>query len=611
MNRITSIAVRLFILFAPLLAAAESSTPRFERGPCLALASTWAVEGQVDCGHLIVPALREQSDRGTVRLAVVILRATQPSGAPPVVYLHGGPGANGIASRFPVNAVRWQLNRDRDVVIYDQRGAGFSEPKLCPDVVARSTSSNAAAADTARACAASLKAASIEPSAFTTLASVADAIDLRKALGYRAWDIYGVSYGSRLALELMRRDPSGIRAVALSGPLPPGPQFYAESPLNSQRALEGVFNKCAAQSACAAAFPSVREDFYALYDELTANPLEVITQNAASAATIRLDGARFVREVRAQLAGARLVPRIPLLIHELRHGDRQKAARALVGADSERLNPVLMLVSTFDVCGPELRAAWQSVQRQLARPFVPPIDMLQACGLWQERYADTSTYARVQSDIPTLILTTEFDDRTPLAYGRQLASTLNRSFVYEFPGLVHAVEITSACYESVLLSFLQAPTHEPDASCIAATPAMAFVTKGLDQRTFVIRITSISEQHATLAGTWHAVLPGPESMVRFDLKADGGSLSGTISPNAAANLPAALIPIFDGRTGDGLLTFKAVSPDGTRTITFTATLAGDELNFVREVLAPPGAPAGREGVFGVLGPNAFTAKRLD
>src|SRR4029450_11589838 len=127
--------------------------------------------------------------------------------------------------------------------------------------------------------------------------SAADAIDLRKALGYQAWDIYGVSYGSRLALELMRRDPSGIRAVALSGPLPPGPLVRAQHPLSFQRALERVFNKCTAQSACAAAFPSVRQDFYALYDELTANPLEVSTQNGASAATIRLDGARFVREV--------------------------------------------------------------------------------------------------------------------------------------------------------------------------------------------------------------------------------------------------------------------------------------------------------------------------
>jgi pimeloyl-ACP methyl ester carboxylesterase len=604
-------SVTFLVLFFPTVVAAQSAGPRFERGPCFGAVTTWGVQGQVDCGHLIVPALRERPDRGTVRLAVVILRANHPSGAPPLVYLHGGPGANGIASRFPVNAVRWQLARDRDVVIYDQRGAGLSEPKLCPDVVQSSTSSNSAAADTARACVASLKAAGIEPSAFTTLASAADAIDLRHVLGYRVWDIYGVSYGSRLALELMRRDPSGIRAVALSGPLPPGPLVRAQHLLSFQRALERVFIKCAAQSACAAAFPSVQEDFYALYDELTANPLEVNTQDGASAMTIRLDGAQFVREVRNQLAGARLVPRIPLLIHELRHGDRQKAAHALVSADIERLNPVLMLVSTFDVCGPELRAAWQSVKRELARPFVPLVDMSQACELWQERFADGSTYAPVQSDIPTLILTTEFDDRTPLAYGRQLASTLKRSFVYEFPGLVHAVEITSACYESVLLSFLQDPTHEPDTSCIAATPAMAFETMSLDQRTFVIRITSTSEQHAALAGTWRAVLPGPESTVGFDLKADGASLSGSISPNATANLAAVTVPIFDGRSGDGVLTFRAISPDGARTITFTGTLAGDELNFVREVLVPPGAPAGREGVFGVLGPHAFTAKRVD
>jgi pimeloyl-ACP methyl ester carboxylesterase len=607
-------SVAFFILFIPSMVAAQSATPRFERGPCPGLVSTWGVQGQVECGHLIVPALREQPDRGTVRLAVVILRATQPSSAPPVVYLHGGPGGNGIASRFPVNAVRWQLNRDRDVVIYDQRGAGFSEPKLCPDVVQRGASFSRSAPETARACVASLKAAGIEPSAFTTPASAADAIDLRRALRYQAWDVYGVSYGSRLALELMRRDASGIRAVALSGPLPPGPLVRAQHPLSLQRALERVFTKCAAQAACAAAFPSVEQDFYALYAELTGHPLEVNTQSAAAAATVRLDGVRFVREVQKQLASARLVPRIPLLIHELRHGDRQKAARALVSADIQRLNPVLMLVSTFDVCGPELRAAWESVKQELAQPFVPfvpLVDMLQTCELWQERFADGSTYAPVQSDIPTLILTTEFDDRTPPPYGRQLASTLKRSFVYEFPGLVHAVEITSVCYESVLLSFLQDPTNEPDASCIAATPPMAFETKSLEQRRFVIRITSTSEQHAALAGTWQAVLPGPESTVRFDLKAGEGSLSGSISPNATANLAAALVPIFDGRSGDGVLTFKAISPDGARTITFTGTLAGDELNFVREVLVPPGAPAGREGVFGVLGPNAFTATRVD
>jgi pimeloyl-ACP methyl ester carboxylesterase len=604
----------VLLLFVPAVTAAQSSQssgPRFHRDQCFDVVATWGYEGKIECGHVVVPALRERPERGVIRLAVVILRASQPSGAPPVVYLHGGPGLYGIASRFPVNAVRWHLARDRDVVIYDQRGAGLSEPKLCPEVAERSRWFDAANPATARACLASMKAAGIEPSAFTTAANAADAIDVRRALGYSSWDIYGVSYGSRLALELMRRDASGIRAVALSGPLPPGPRVRAEHPLSFQRALERVFKACAAQATCAAAFPSIERDFYALYDALTANPIEVTPQNGVSAEAIRLDGSRFVDEVQKQLASARLVPRIPLLIHQLRHGDRAKAARALVSADIDRLNPTLMLVSTYDVCGPQLRAEWASVRRQLAAPFVPEPDLFAACGLWQERFADASTYAAVRSDIPTLILTSEFDDRTPPAYGRVLATTLKRSFVYEFPGLVHGVEITSPCYESILLTFLKNPTREPDSSCIAATTAITFETSNLDLRRFVLHITGAGKEHAAI-GTWEAVLPGPDSTVRFDLTVDGARLTGTITPSAVgANPRPSPVPIFDGHVEAGRLTFKAISPDGARTITFNGTLSAEQLDFTREVDVPSGAPPGREGVFGVLGPNTFTAKRVD
>lgn len=601
------------VLCVPAAAAAQGlqrSGPRFQPGQCYDVVAAWGHEGKVECGHVAVPVLRERPERSTIRLAVVILRARLPSGAPPIVYLHGGPGANGITSRFPFNAVRWQLARNRDVVVYDQRGAGLSEPKLCPEVVERSRWFDAADAATAGACIESMKASGIEPSGFTTAANAADAIDVRRALGYTSWDIYGVSYGSRLALELMRRDPSGIRAVALSGPLPPGPRVRAEHPLSFQRALERVFKACAAQPACTAAFPTVERDFYALYDALTANPIEVTPQNGGSTGAIRLDGWRFVEELQKQLASARLVPRIPLLIHDLLRGDRMKAARTLVSGDIGRLNPTLMLVSTYDVCGPQLREEWQSVRRQLAPPFAPEHDLFGACGLWQERFADASTYVTVRSDIPTLILTSEFDDRTPPAYGRLLATTLKRSFVYEFPGLVHAVEITSPCYESILLTFLKNPQREPDSSCIAAAAAMTFETGSLDRRRFVLHISGPDKAHSTL-GTWEAVLPGPQSTVRFDLTIDGAMLTGTIIPSAAGPTPSAPpVPIFDGRIEGVTIRFKAISPDGARTITFSGTLSGDELDFTREVAVPPGAPRGREGVFGALGPNAFAAQRV-
>ena len=571
---------------------------------------------RVECGHLIVPEVRDRPAGRTVRLAVMIVRAAEAAGRPPLVFLHGGPGLNAIASRFPINAVRWGLSRHRDVIIYDQRGSGLSEPNLCPEVVARSgdvAHQNDPAA-IARACVTSLRAAGIDPAGFSTSANVADAIDLRRSLGYRVWDVYGVSYGSRLAQELMRADGSAIRAVVLDRPMPPGARFYAEQRRSFQMALERVFRACAAQPACHMAFPSVEEDFYAVYDQLTATPIEVAPENRTSAA-IRLDGRRFVREIQRRFESSRLIPTIPLLLGELRRGDQGRAARALVAGTIgtiARLSPINNLVVSYDVCGKALTTAQAMVSRQLPAAFIPSFEWSASCGAWQERFAPPSTYAAVHSDIPTLILTAEFDDRTPTEFGRLIAETLKRSFLYEMSGEVHGAEIVSDCHGSILLQFLENPRREPDSSCVTDLPPLVFETKSLDLRTFVIRIAAEKHQATSLAGQWRAVLPGPQATVQFDVRLDNGSVLGTITPNARqGDPPADPVQVFDGRVDGDALTFKAKSPDGGRTITFVATLSGDELTFTRDVEVAPGAAPGRDGIFGVIGPSTFTARRSE
>ena len=443
-------ALLLILVFAfAHIGATQGRVPRFELSGC-DIRGEWMSGVRVECGHLIVPEVRDRRGGRTLRLAVMIIRAAEPGDGPPLVFLHGGPGLNAVPSRFPINAVRWGLSQQRDVIVYDQRGTGLSEPHLCPEVVESSgdIADEGRAAAAARACVANLRAAGIEPAAFSTAANVADAIDLRRSLGYRAWDICGVSYGSRLAQELMRRDGAGIRAVILDKPMPVGVRFYAETPRSFQIALERVFKACAAQPACHTAFPSVEEDFYADYDELTARPIEVAPENSTSG-PVRLDGRRFVREIQHRLGSDQLIPTIPLLLSELRRGDRGRAARALLAATIgaiERLNPTNQLVISHDVCGKALTSAKELVRRQLPDAFIPSIDRTASCSLWQERFAAPSTYRPVHSDKPTLILTAEFDDRTPTAFGSQIAETLKRSYLSEMHGEVHAAEIISDCH---------------------------------------------------------------------------------------------------------------------------------------------------------------------
>jgi hypothetical protein len=123
-------AAALVVLSVAANLAAQPNVPRFERGGCL-VDGEWARSVQRECGWLVVSESRGRARSNTVRLAVEIFRATQPSAAPPLVLLHRGPGRGGIRTYSP-GVAKTAIVRERDVVIYDQRGAGFSQPKLCP-----------------------------------------------------------------------------------------------------------------------------------------------------------------------------------------------------------------------------------------------------------------------------------------------------------------------------------------------------------------------------------------------------------------------------------------------------------------------------------------------
>ncbi|MDP9201542.1 MAG: alpha/beta hydrolase [Gemmatimonadota bacterium] len=495
-SRVASRLARLLVavmLLGPSVAprlSAQSKLPRFERADCL-LNGGWAREVRRECGWLVVPESRDHPSANTARLAVEVFRAKEPTGAPPLVMLHGGPGGpGGIRIYSPFTATS-PLVQHRDVVIYDQRGAGFSEPKLCPAYeavadAARNLRTRAEKeqrwADGRRACIADLKAKGIDPLAYNTLASVADLIDLRRTLGYTSWDVYGESYGARLAQEAMVRDGQAIRSVVLESPVMRGSPYRLEQPLSTQRAFEHVFAACAAQSTCRDAFPSVEQDFYAVYELLTKSPLPVPIEHPDRATdSVWFDGSRLVADIRNRLLNrSRMgLGRLPLLLHELRAGDRMRAAREIVGDGSAGpgdlshrvLREIVVCYDTYSSAYPK---SLDSVNALVRAPFRRVVD--RDCEEWLTRFSDASAHTPVRSDIPTLILTGYFDDRTPTEHARRIASTLSRAHLFEFPNEGHGPR-PSDCHASILTQFLEDPSRKPDASCIGAIAPISFATK--------------------------------------------------------------------------------------------------------------------------------------
>ena len=446
----------------------------------------WAAGVNVECRWLVVPQSRRSQDTSQMRLFVVVLRAALSTGKPPLVMLHGGPGESAL---LPM--VRWgrgQGNLDRDLVVYDQRGAGLSEPDPCPGYAARlrdrqtidgaGTESRGVLRELARECVSTMRARGLDPAAYSTTENAADLRDLRVALGYDRWDLYGVSYGARLAIEAMRHDPNGIRAAILDRPVPPG-AVEAEVPLATQRALDRVLAACNRNAACHTTYPKLEQTLLEVYDTLSGAPVAVPATDGSSREML-VDGVSFVSALRRLLRSREGVAFLPLLLHELRHGDRTRAAGQLtrlggVGGGSAG-RATFWLVQCYDQYGATYTANLAAARSIVWRPLSRLADNLQECPIWQERFAKPTEGAPLLSEIPTLVLTGEFDARTPVEFGRRIAANLPHSYLFELPGETHSPARPSACRAAIIAEFANDPQRRPAAACIAQIPPVAFLT---------------------------------------------------------------------------------------------------------------------------------------
>jgi pimeloyl-ACP methyl ester carboxylesterase len=615
MNARLVLALVLTALVDYIPANAQQPVPRFEPGPCAIQPGEWAQKVRLECGALVVAMDREHPDRKQLRLAVAILHPTRPASQPPLVLLHGGPAGPGGLRADPMTlAVRWLPSLTRDLVIYDQRGAGFSEPALCPDAAAQALRVRTMPTarererrwnDAADQCVTELKREGLDPHFFNSRVNAADLIELRRVLGYESWDVFGVSYGARLAQEVMKRDPRAVHSAILASPLIPG-AAKAEDALSIQRAMERIFADCAAQPSCRSAFPAPEQDLNELYLELNAKPLEVVVEHGDSWTTVILDGDRLVWYLLGRYTVAQ-IDRLPLLLHKLRWADRTTAARLLVGSGQGSYaanNTLTNLVMCYDTAGIEYRRAVEEVKNQLKEPFQGLTSDDESCSHFLDRFADAVDHQFVSSDIPTLILTNQFDDRTPTEHGRRITASLSHAYLFELPGLGHAATPTG-CFDTIALSFLKDPARRPDASCVAAMPRLTFETERLERPMLFFTINNTDAVLMPFTGTWDAPFPNAPRPFNFSLTIANRQVTGNITAGGGA----LNVPVLEGTADPGTLMFKVKSPGGDRIITFTGTVEGNTIAFQRDVLVPPGGETGGNAVWGTEGPRTFTARR--
>jgi pimeloyl-ACP methyl ester carboxylesterase len=451
------------------------------------------------CGDLTVPLDRNDSDSTqTIQLHVAIFHSTSPNPEPdPLILLHGGPGSSMLERiAFWYQEQFSDIIATRDLIVFDQRGVGYAEPSLdCPGFVDQFYASLSQdlrvglaewEAPHASVCLADLAAQGVNLVAYNSAASAADVNDLRLALGYERVNLYGASYGSRLALTVMRGFGAGgtIRSVILDSVYPPQVNLDAARPQNLERALQAVFAACAADADCDAAYPDLETVFFDLVEQLNAYPvtLDVMNNVTGRQQTVVVNGNRLIEMVYRISYQTGWLPWLPKLFYHVQDGHFEIFSEGLQRlfwlVDGVQPGPYFAVqcyeevafnsVEAVDTIGADahpllsahLTAGAKATLATCAALGLPPADPIED--------------QPVVSDVPALILSGTFDPATPPAWGKLAADGLSNAFFYEFPNASHGVMSSVPCAQNLVAQFIADPTTMPDAGCMDDLDALSF-----------------------------------------------------------------------------------------------------------------------------------------
>lgn len=436
------------------------------------------------CYDLVVPERHAQPAGRSIKLHVAVFR----SGAAdrlddPILFLMGGPGQPGILSFVWSRSGFKPFHSRRDVIALDQRGTGASDPMLsCPEHndFLRAVYAKQLADDESlklenaafQACHDRLVKDGVDLSAYNSAAVAADVEVLRQALGVKQWNLYGWSYGARVAMTVLRDHPRGVRSVVLDSPYPPRSAMLVKSAKYTQDTLQRMFDRCKALAACNAAFPKLETEFYELLDKLDAKPAQV--------GNVLVTGDRFIDVILTLYFDQYSLLHLPKLIHTTYSGDTsllsQRAGRVF-GLDDYFADGLQMSSQCTDefrvIAMADVTAGMAGVQPRLARYFESKArGWLELCALWLPDQPTPVETVPVVSDIPTLLLVGDADPATPPEVARAAAATLRRSQLVEFTGFGHGLFtadlLTGQCVSGLVDAFLSKPEDKLDQRCVTA-----------------------------------------------------------------------------------------------------------------------------------------------
>lgn len=397
----------------------------------------------VDAGTFTVPESRARPTGRVIELPYYRLRSTSQRPATPIFLLAGGPGSSWLdLFEEQENFEQVQYYRTvADVVLFDQRGAGRSRPALACDgtetLPADQPLELERVAGVMRKLVAScrdrLAASGVDLSGFTTVENAADVDALRAALGYARMTLIGGSYGSHLALAVMRQFPRSVDRAILYGV--EGPDHTWDDPAAKLATLARIAGAAEAAPEFHARIPEggLLAALRTVIRRLEEKPVTVTVTHQGRATSVVVDATVARRAAAAQAGRRSRAAAWPTMILDLHRGDYRWLAEQAIRSRALRLPPsaaMHMMMDCASGVSPE-RAARYAADPATGLLGDLNVEYRAVCDTWQAPDLGPSFRAPVVSAVPTLILHGLWDVSTPIENAREVAATLSRGQLVE------------------------------------------------------------------------------------------------------------------------------------------------------------------------------------
>lgn len=450
------------------------TTPKESAPPC-DFQSILPAGNNIDCGYITVPENHDQPDGKKINIAYVVLHSKDPNTKEhPVIYLSGGPGGSSLDNE---GIQRWYdhpFREKQDVILMDQRGIGYSSalPNIyieLNDIMAKNANPEQEQRlmdSLMTAYSQKCKDNGIELRYYNTFQNARDVGALMNHLSYEKYNLYGVSYGTRLARVTQDIFPDKLNSVILNSPNPIKGDMLVDRLKSYSLALSRVIGYCNNNAECHNRYPTLQEDYFKAIKGLAEKPLELVINNDKVYINAQ-DGIFFVRRL---LYGNNSRRDIPALIQEYLNG----GGPLIVKLASEEYAPDYNFAMWFSVERHEMYdpANTQQVVDNVydSLKLLPyRLGLFNAAYMNLGRLHDSGANAEQKkfkpSSIPTLITVNQFDPVTPPENGKIMMETLSNGQLFILDEGGHGGGDVN-CRNKVMINFMYDPNGELDASCL-------------------------------------------------------------------------------------------------------------------------------------------------